>query len=64
MLTQVLLLLLGQLQPLSLQALDHGLPQLGALPRAVGPTQRFKQNGVISELEHSEVVFSIIWLHR
>lgn len=34
--TQVLLLLFGQLQPLSLQTLDHGLPQLSVLPRAEG----------------------------
>lgn len=35
MLTQVLLLLLGQLEALRLQTLDHGLPKLGVLPGSV-----------------------------
>lgn len=32
--TQILLLLLGQLETLRLQTLDHGFPQLGVLPRS------------------------------
>lgn len=36
--TQILLLLLGQLETLRLQTLDHGFPQLGVLPRSDSKT--------------------------
>lgn len=46
--TQILLLLLGQLETLRLQTLDHGFPQLGVLPRSDSKTW----DGSLNDSQH------------